>query len=579
MTQAQTRIQQVHIKIAGSDLANPALNQLIEVEVDSGFNMPATAVLRFHDDELELVGSQTFAVGKPVEISLPKTNATFVSAFKGVITTLEPEFGADQRSIFVVRCHDKLLKLHRNRKSQVFLNATDSDAVNTVAGDAGLSCAIESTSVVHEHLMRQDQSDFEFISAIARRTGSLFRMKADSFVFKAAKSFSEGEIELKWGSSLREFRPRFSVGGSINKVMVSGWDLKKKETVSGQATSVTDASLAAVGFGKAPDKAQSVWSQAGESHSADSASQQSLADGLAQAALDRLASAGLTAEGTAFGDASLVPGSKVKTSNLSTALNGTYFVTRVRHRYSMDGFETDFWCGDFGSGTFASLITDTPHATTSFTNQPSGLIRGIVTNNDDPESLGRVKVKFPTVDEQLESSWAPVISVGAGKERGLMVLPEVNDEVIVGFVGGDVNYPLVLGGLWNGKDAPPNTGVQNGSVEIREFKTRVGHILRFTDKSGEEKIELIDKTAGNSLTIDTANKTVTILADQHIVLEAKGDIKLKGTNIKIEGSANIDIKGSIFKAEASGNATLKGAMAELSASGITKVAGSMVNIN
>ncbi|MGE0598883.1 MAG: VgrG-related protein [Dehalococcoidia bacterium] len=579
MTQAQTRIQQVHIKIDGTDLADPALNQLIEVEVDSGFNMPATAVLRFHDDQLELLGAQTFAVGKQVEISFPKPDSSFVSVFKGLITTLEPEFGEDLRSIFVVRCHDKLLKLHRNRMSQVFLNATDSDAVNTVAGSAGLSCTIDSTSIVHEHLMRQDQSDFEFITAIARRTGFLFRMKGDSFLFKAPGSFSEGEVELKWGSTLREFRPRFSVGGSINKVKVSGWDPKKKEAVAGQATSITTAALAAVGFGNAPAKSQTVWSQEGEAHTADGASQQSLADGIAQAALDRIASTGLTAEGTAFGNAGLMPGGKVKTSNLTTTLNGTYFLTRVRHRYSMDGYYTEFWCGDFGSGTFASLITDEPHATTSFTNQPRGLIRGIVTNNDDPENMARVKVKFPTVDDQLESSWAPVISAGAGKERGFMVLPEVNDEVIVGFVGGDVNYPLVLGGLWNGVDGPPETAVDGGKVEFRELKTREGHILRFTDKSGQEKIEIIDKTAGNSLTIDTANKTVTILADQHIILEAKGDIKLKATNIKLEGSANIDIKGSIFKAEASGNATLKGALAELSASGITKVSGSMVNIN
>ena len=152
--------------------------------------------------------------------------------------------------------------------------------------------------------------------------------------------------------------------------------------------------------------------------------------------------------------------------------------------------------------------------------------------------------------------------------------------MLVGFVNGDFDRPYVLGGLWNGSDAPPNaTAVADGKVEIREWTSRVGHTVRLTDKSGEEKIEVIDKTGKNLLKIDTAKNTVSILAEQDIKLEAKGNIELKAANIKLEATAKVSVDGSQVQAEAKSQIALKGAMAELSASGITKISGSMVNIN
>lgn len=580
MTQNQVLINQVHIKVNGSDLSGPALTQLLEVEVDSSFNMPATAVLRFHDDDLALVGADTFGIGKEVEIRFPNAQKALTTVFTGPVTTLEPEFGDDFRSIFVVRCHDKLQKLHRGRSSKVFQNSSYSDVVTATAREAGLRVEVDSTSVVLDHLMRQDQSDFEFIASIARRTGFLFKFKDDQLLFKAAQSFSEGECALKWGMELREFRPRFGVGGSVSEVSVHGWDYQNKAAVLGTATSIANAPMADVGFGAAAPKAQSLWSASGKAHFTETPGKQALADTLAQATLDRVTSGAMTAEGTSFGNAALMAGSKVSISNLTSVLNGTYFVTRVRHRYSRDGYDTDFWCGEFGSGTFASLITDDPRSLNSFSNQPMGLIRAIVTNIEDPESLGRVKLKFPTMNDEAESFWATMVSAGAGDQRGFLVLPEVNDEVLVGFAGGDVNQPFVLGGLWNGRDNPPeNNAVQNGKVEIREFKTRFGHVLRFTDKSGEEKIELMDKAGSNLLEIDSANNTISIKSGKDIILDAVGDIKLKGVNIKIEGSAKVQINGPMVQAEGQTQIQLKGGMAELSASGITKVSGSMVNIN
>lgn len=120
-----------------------------------------------------------------------------------------------------------------------------------------------------------------------------------------------------------------------------------------------------------------------------------------------------------------------------------------------------------------------------------GVVVGIVTNNKDPDSLGRVKVKIPRISGEDESNWARVISFMAGKDYGAFYLPEVDDEVLVSFEHGDINIPYVIGSLWNGKDKPPLTN-EDGKNNLRVIKSRSGHIIRLDDTDGQEKIEIVE---------------------------------------------------------------------------------------
>jgi uncharacterized protein involved in type VI secretion and phage assembly len=194
-----------------------------------------------------------------------------------------------------------------------------------------------------------------------------------------------------------------------------------------------------------------------------------------------------------------------------------------------------------------------------------GLVTGIVTNNDDPDGLGRVKVKFPWLDDAVESWWARVAAPMAGNERGTYFLPEVDDEVLVGFEHGDVRFPYVVGALWNGNDKPPeqNSDKKNNK---RTIKSRSGHIVRLDDTDGSEKIEIVDKSGKQSVVIDTANNAITISADADITItSSSGKLKLSGSGVEISSQADV-------KVEASGNLDLK-------ASGQTNVKGSVVNLN
>jgi uncharacterized protein involved in type VI secretion and phage assembly len=190
----------------------------------------------------------------------------------------------------------------------------------------------------------------------------------------------------------------------------------------------------------------------------------------------------------------------------------------------------------------------------------TGVYVGVVTNNKDPDGLGRVKVTIPRISTDTESNWARVASLMAGKERGAFFLPEVDDEVLVVFEFGDITIPYVIGALWNGSDLPPETN-ENGENNIRVIKSRSGHVIKIDDTDGKEKIEIIDKTEKNMITIDSKDNKIAISSEKDIAIscpngkltiEAK-DIEIKSSSdAKIESSAGMDIK-------ASGTLNVKGA--------------------
>jgi uncharacterized protein involved in type VI secretion and phage assembly len=209
----------------------------------------------------------------------------------------------------------------------------------------------------------------------------------------------------------------------------------------------------------------------------------------------------------------------------------------------------------------------------------------IVTNNKDPDDRGRVKVKFPWLSEDVESDWCRMLGVGGGPETGIYWLPEVNDEVLVGFENGDIGRPVVLGGLWNGEDKPPapiDQVVKNGKVHQRIWKTRGGHVLKFVDESevgvfletsGGHKLILDDD--GGEIRAETPGGQVIVLDDNRstVSVESGGDFTLKsGGNLTIEAGAMLELKGQTFNLNAN-------AAGEVKAGATLQVQGSLVKIN
>ncbi len=193
-----------------------------------------------------------------------------------------------------------------------------------------------------------------------------------------------------------------------------------------------------------------------------------------------------------------------------------------------------------------------------------GVVIGTVTNNQDEEKLGRIKVKFPWLSDEDESSWARIATPMAGKEQGIYFLPDVEDEVLVAFEQGDMRFPYVLGALWNGKAPPPLTN-DDGKNNVRLIKSRSGHTIRLNDEQGKETIEINDKESKNSIVIDIAKNAITITSEKDITLAApNGKISLNAKEIAIASSADttINVQGNM-EAIAKEETTIKGASINL----------------
>jgi uncharacterized protein involved in type VI secretion and phage assembly len=216
----------------------------------------------------------------------------------------------------------------------------------------------------------------------------------------------------------------------------------------------------------------------------------------------------------------------------------------------------------------------------------NGVYIGIVTNNNDPEKLGRVKVKLPVLDEKFETDWARVAVPSAGADRGTVFIPDVGDEVLVAFLLGDLRQPVVIGSLWNHKKKPPAWNKKEAPYQIR---SRSGHEILMDDDANDGKIvlktkaghqiEMSDK-AGSVVIKDKSGQTVTMKSNSIEIVSGQAEVTIKGGNVSIETPSSVKIKGSQVNIQADASLEIKAnASLKLTSSGIVELKGSMVKIN
>jgi len=188
-----------------------------------------------------------------------------------------------------------------------------------------------------------------------------------------------------------------------------------------------------------------------------------------------------------------------------------------------------------------------------------GVTIGIVTNNKDPDGLGRVKASLPWMADQVETDWARVVTPMGGPGRGVYFLPEVNDEVLVAFEHGNPDTPYVLGGLWNGKDKPPESN-SDGKNDLRTIRSRSGNVIRLSDAEGDAKIEIIDSSTNNTIVIRAKDNSITITASGDVTIQSgNGKLKLNGKGVEISSTAAVTIEASqSMEVKAAGPMTVKG---------------------
>jgi uncharacterized protein involved in type VI secretion and phage assembly len=289
------------------------------------------------------------------------------------------------------------------------------------------------------------------------------------------------------------------------------------------------------------------------------------ANALAKSALNSRADAYMESEGTAFGNPKIRAGSMVDIKGVGTKLGGKYVISASTHVYKgATGYLTSFQISGRSERGLLDLVRPPERHDWN-----RDLVVGVVTNNNDPDAMGRVRVKYPSLSDSEESAWARIASVSAGNARGLMMLPQVDEEVIVGFEHGDTRRPIVIGSLFNGKDKPGPDLLQNHDGSFALLSNEKGHI--HTKKDFEIK--------SDQAVLIEVTKDATTTAKGKVAQESSQGTKLKaGTTYEIEAGSSMTIKGMSVTVEASASLTLKGATVDIQGSGPVNIKGAIINL-
>jgi phage protein D/phage baseplate assembly protein gpV len=532
---------QVYLRIDGDDAPEELMQELQEATIDSTIHLPAVATLVVNDPGLRWIDDARLLPGRALEV-LVKIERQEQVIFDGEIVELEPEFGKATHRL-IVRAFDRLHRLSRGRHVRSFQQVTDSDLVEKLASEAGLQVQVESTPVVHEYVLQHNQTNLEFLRERLAPLGYQLFMKGKTLHCEPVGR-TDSQLNLQWGVELSDFRPRMTTMGQVENVIVRGWDPDLKQEIIGDARN--EEGRPAIGESRAGGELVSeAFNLNGHglvTH--QPVRQQAMADALARTTAARIAGRFIEAEGNCAGDPDLMSGVTISVSGIGDRFSGEYLVTGATHIWNPQGYRTSFAVSGQEPATLHHALQDAVNP--DWFNMRFGLAVGVVTDNQDPQRLGRVKIWLPWLTGSDASYWARVIAPGAGNDRGIWFMPEINDQVLVGFEYGDIHYPYVLGGLWNQDNPPPS-----GEVDKRVLRSRLGHTITLDD-SGSGSITIEDPS-GNRVKIDTGSRAMTIdiggnidiTAQGNLKLTAQGQLELRGMGITIDGTpGGVTIRGT-----------------------------------
>jgi len=550
------------IKINGHTVDTSSEGYVEEVVVDDDLTLPASFTLTMRS-----LTESPFHIGNSVEIS-PPTGIIEKPLLKGEITTITGDYDAGGRRLHI-RGYDVSHRLHRGRQTRTFANVTDSDICRRIAGDAGIEIGtIDPTDTTHDHVSQANQSNWDFLKAIAKAIGYVVSVDDGKLNFKkptdSAEAPDEGslvetvEYKLVYGQELIEYRPRISSAEQVAQVEVRGWDRENKRELVGQAQAGTTAAQLS---NTTPGGLAQPFGNPTFVHADHPGETSDEIDAAAQALAEHIGSSFAEAEGMARGIGDLRAGTAVNIAGVANDFCGRFVLSHTRHVFNVHGYRTHFQLSGRQRRSLLGLVGRAADGASSGkvgSNRIYGVVTAVVTANDDPGEQGRVKIKMPWLAGDYESYWAPVVHASAGPNSGAVYIPEVDDEVLVAFENGNVGRPYVLGGLYNGQDKP-NLGdglFDNGKVKRRGFVSRNGHRLVFFDADGKSGIALLTSDNKIRVSLDESGRELHVYGDTKVVIESgqEIDIKSEGTlnlqssgKMTIKSDSVVDIDGSVIQ--------------------------------
>lgn len=545
---SQDTVAPLTVKIDGQALDPTTGNKLHEAVVKKVRVLPDMAHVVIADPVQTLVERSIARLGARLEVfSGGPDDRAPKSLFEGEVTAIEPEF-RDEGVFVGFRAFDRSHAMTRSQHTRVFQDQTIGDIVSSVAGPYFQGLSIQGgTGSPYEYLMQSNESDWDFVWRLANLIGFELVTTGASAKFRRIGTEDGEGPWLQYGQSqtghrLFSFRPR--VSGANLPAKITGRYVNEQGVVVDAEAPVTGGEISSGGpsLGWAGDLAGKGDFALPNVIAKDAAEMRRLVE----AARDRILASVLEAEGVAEGDPDLRPGMLVDFRGLGR-WSGRYLLSECVHVYrGGSGYRTRFHIAGRPKNLLSAV---SPGDAQRAAPEQNAIIQGQVTNINDPDGLGRVRIKLPTLAQgsDPEGWWARIATNSAGKERGVLMLPQVGDQVIVGFENGDTRKPFILGSVWDGKSPPGKDLVQDdGSFSVKSDK-------RILMKSKEDFEFQTDKAwtakAQKAVTFENAMDPFTIKSGKEIVLkaptirlEADMKVEIKAAQVAVNGNATLELK-------------------------------------
>ncbi|HEY5969975.1 MAG TPA: type VI secretion system tip protein VgrG [Chitinophagaceae bacterium] len=547
------------VLINGTALSGEA--RVNAISVNTLHNKISTATIVIHDGdvssrEFKLSNSETFKPGNEIEIKFGY-HGEVESVFKGIITKHALRAKQKASSYLYVEAKNKAVKLTVGRKNKYFFDKKDSDIIAEICKSAGVTNEVSSTKLTHKEMVQYYVTDWDFIIQRAEANAMLAFTDLDKLIIKKPDAGSDAVLTATYGDNIFEFETEMDARQHFKSIKSYSWnaaDQKIEQSEEGDFSFTNNGNL------NNDDLSKVIGLKELSLHHAGDIKDEELNQWATAWSMKNKLSK-ICGKIKVLGNAKVKPGAVITIKGMSDRFNGNVFVTGVQHQFSVNNWFTVIQFG-WNNEWFYKKEDIIEKPSSGLVPGINGLHTGIVTKlEQDPEGNFRIKVKVPLIDEHEDGIWARIATLDAGKERGSFFLPELKDEVLLGFINDDPRQAVVLGMLNSKTNTAPVTASDKNNE--KGFYTRSKMKLFFDDDkksitiiTPKEKSIVISDQDGSIILKDELNNKITMNSDG-ISIESMKDIKLKATGqIKAEGTAKIELTSS-------GQAVLKGTVVNI----------------
>ncbi len=577
-TSSDQQTDLVNFKILLNGNAISGEYRINSLEVNKFFNKISTAKIALADgdpskQDFEISsGDDALTPGNEIEIQMGYQSQA-KTIFKGIITSHSIRSAASKHSVLTIEAKDKAVKLTFGRNNRFFIEKTDSDVMESIAGETGIAKDIDTTSFQHMEMIQFNATNWDFLISRAEMSGMLVLTDDNKLVIKKPDTGQDPVMEITYGVNVLDFDSTLDVRSQLTDVKSYSWNYKDQKAEESADANVTYKECGNLSGNQLAEKMEI--KERKMIHSGSLRDEEMAMWGKAKLLKSKMAKA--CGRIKVKGSSEVKPGHMIMLKGFSKRFNGNVLVTGIRHSYDKSIWETDIFFGLYEDWFYQQDdVIEKPAA--GLIPGVNGLQIGVVMQlESDPDGEDRIKIQLPMVDGH-DGMWARVACLDAGNERGSFFRPELQDEVIVGFLNDDPRCAIVLGML-NSSAKPAPLKAADANPE-KGFVTRSKLKFIFNDEKkivkietpSEKMIEINDDS--DSITLSDQFQNKIVLNSDGVTIESGKDICLKAAtgNIQLE-ALNIESKANV-KFSAQGNAS-----AELQSSGQTVVKGSIVNIN